>query len=264
MQCASIRSIKDPYHQCPGMCKGHPTLCPRHSRAKKARLFDSNILDPLVSINDTDPVTLDKIWFEENGKKRLCRTMKPGQLFSYKTIVNGKEYQRTLLLTSIRDLLAKKILTDPFTNEKFSEEFLAMAREKISLQFPAKTMSKKDRIRILNLSIIDRFRNIGYIINPDWVLEMRSVHVLGWYNEVSLLWNRFRQDTDPEYVNHVYPPGVLLPIHYQNRISKDTLLMLLKNIDSFAGSHYMASMIAIHALAWVSNEVKIAYPDLVS
>jgi hypothetical protein len=163
----------------------------------------------------------------------------------------------------MRDLLAKKILFDPFTNEKFSEEFLVRVREKISLRFPQKTLSKKYRIQLLLMSIIDRFRNIGYIINPEWVLGMRSVHILGWYNEVSLLWNRFRQDTDPELSRHVYPSGVLLPIHYDNRISKGTLLVVLENIDSFAASHFMASMIAIHALAWVSKEVKAAYPDLI-
>lgn len=261
--CSSIKSKRCPREQCTNVVKGDGVLCSTHRRCKTPVLYTPSpqTLDPLDSDNDTDPITLDKIYeVNKSGQKELCVSV--NQLFTYTTEINGKQYQRSLLLTSMRDLIDNRVQLDPFCNQPFTIETLEKAKELIQkYRIPSRVSSESEQHNIRINAMIDKFQSIGYIIQVPWIIQPRKAFYLSWINEVQHIWTKFSRE-NPEMVPYIYTGSLphMSPLMTSRQVSRDTVISLL----GFMSNSFMGVMIVLSALAWISRDVRQAYPDLVT
>jgi hypothetical protein len=259
VKCKCIRSTNNPFERCQRVAHKNG-LCKSHEKQKKIIIFDPQILNPIYSENDTDPVSLEKI-YEDNGKaKKLCQ--KPSMLFTYKMTSGNKVYQRTLQLTSLQNLINNNILRDPFSNEPFTADVLENARREISRLPKTRNRTKIEEQKIRMNSILDKFQRIGYLINPLWVSSKRKNFFIAWINEVNVLWLNFRHD-NPNLSHVVYNSSVMENINFTVS-APDVIANITTRLLEFMAHSLMGDMIVLSALAWISEEVKRAYPDLIS
>lgn len=222
-------------------------------------LFDPNMLNPLSSVNDTDPISLERIYSEgPDGLRRLA--LKPGQIFTYTMTEGGKSYQRSLELTTLRDLLRNNIRTDPFSNKPFPEDILRRAMEKVQ-KTCTRRISPSEAHNIRMNHILDHFTRVGYIINPTVLRNDRKGFYTTWYNEVTYLWSQFKRD-NPEMAQHVYPP-LTLPLVHLNQSGKQLIKAVTSNLLEFMEHSFMCVMVVLSGLAWIVEDVRHDYPDLV-
>lgn len=258
-QCTSIKSKKNFFLQCTHKCEDNNTLCKKHLRHKNIILFDKKKLNPLNSLNDTDPFSFDKIFYEENGKKILCRNIKSSQLFTYIITLNGKEYQRTLIADTIKNIVEKN-LVEPFSQVKFPDEIINDAKAFLAkVKFKKEKVNSKTEIKLNIMKLIDKFSELGYIINYEWLSKLKKTNYITWYNEVSHIWLNLQKDLPLNTILIIYGDTSLPFINHEvpNYINN-----LYKFFVSFAENNYMAGMILLYALSWASKDVKLAYPDL--
>ena len=230
-----------------------------HARQSKPIVFDPCVLNPLNSENDTDPISLEKIYEEDlQGVRQI--SSRTHDLFTYVMESGGKKYQRTLQLSSLRDLLKNNITKDPFSNEPFPEEVINRARARVEGASAVRRRSYNEEHNMRMNRIIDFFQRIGYIINPTWVCLERKSFFLSWYHEVNHLWLSFRRD-NPEVSVHVFPAGIL-PYINPTLSKRQVAKHITKTLLTFMETSFMSVMIVLSALAWVSEDVRHAYPDL--
>jgi len=222
--CTSVKSKNDLYTKCKRKTCDNSDFCSIHLKQKKKILFDSNRLSPLDSCNDTDIVSLERIYYLENNKRVLAREIKQNFLFTYKIEVNGQIFQRTLNILSMKSLIDCKLLKDPFSNVPFPEEVINEAKEKIkNLKIKEKKLTKTEQKSILITNLLRKFEEVGYIIHPEWIINMKKNDQFKWYNEVVYLWKDFRIDHVDVAINMF--PSLDLP-HISN--TKEFELKILK------------------------------------
>lgn len=259
--CKSVKSKREQFLRCPKKCKEGSDFCCVHSKQAKQILYNESSLDPLFSENDVDPVSLEQIFREDEKGKRVMTSK--CNLFTYIMESGGKRYQRTLQLSTLRDLFKNNIRKDPFSNQTLPDEVVARALREISNSSLPKrrnfTHTEEHNIRINN--IIDQFRNIGYLIDPSYLSSNRKGFFMAWMNEANHLWMSFRRD-NPDIAIHVYTNGSLPYVH-QSLSTREALKAVTQNLIEFMSQSVMGVMIVLSALAWVSQDVQRAYPELV-
>jgi hypothetical protein len=260
--CSSIKSKRCPHEQCTNTVKGEGVFCSTHQRCKTPVLYTPSpqTLNPLDSDNDTDPITLEKIYEFNKGQKQLC--VSANQLFTYTTEINGKQYQRSLLLTSMRDLIDNRVQLDPFCNQPFKSETLEKAKELIQqYRIPSRVSSEWEQHNIRINTMLDKFQNIGYLIQIPWIVQQKKSFYISWINEVRHIWTKFSRD-NPEMVPYIYMGSLphISPLMTSRQVSRDTVIALL----GLMSNSFMGVMIVLSALAWISKDVRQAYPDLVT
>jgi hypothetical protein len=213
--CHSVKSKKALYERCNKKTKDNHNFCHYHLKQNKKILYDINTLNPLNSLNDTDIISLEKIYYLDGTKKILAREIKFEYLFTYKITVNNKEYQRTLNILSMKELIDSNILIEPFSNVPFTSDIIEEAKKCISLlKIPKRKISLKEKKNILITKLVSKFENVGYIIQTDWINDMNKLAYIKWYNEVIYLWKDFRND-NLDLALHIYP-NLDLPIIIEN------------------------------------------------
>lgn len=256
--CLSIKSKKEPYEQCPRKPNGKSTFCHIHKKQKNIVLFNSEELSPLQSTNDTDIISLEKIYYYENGKPVLAREIKKEYLFTYKINVCGQEFQRTLNILSIKSLIDAKHLIDPFSNVPFTEDIINRAQDMIKrLNIKTPKVSKKEKKSLLINGLITKFQEIGYIIHPEWIIKMKKIDYIKWYNEVVYLWKEFRND----YIDlalSIYP-ALDLPHFSENSTFELSVMQLFLDLTA---SSIMGTTIVLSGLAYSNQTIKNYYPDI--
>jgi hypothetical protein len=259
-RCLSIKSKKDLFSQCNLLKCADGDFCKKHSTQKQITLYNPNLLNPLNSLNDIDPLTFDKIYYEENNKRHMCRGIKISHLFTYKLNINDKFYQRTLTAESIKNIIDKGKLIDPFSQVEFPEEIINNAKSFLAkLKFKVAKLSPKMEQKLLIMNLIDFFAELGFIIHVDWIEKLKKNHFICWNNEITHLWNNLRKDNLPLTQLIYYQPN--LP-HYDYE-KKDYIKNLLSFFIDLSKTHVMGCMIVLSALSWISKDVKNAYPDLI-
>lgn len=259
MKCKSVKSRTRQHEQCTRKHTEGSIFCKQHSKQKNQIIFDPESLNPLLSDNDTDPITMEPI-YKTVDKKRVLATK--GLLFTYVTETSGKQYQRTLFLTTIRDLIRNNINVDPFSNLPFSEELLRRARNEL-MKAP-QSIRKYSQTEEQNLRfnrIIEYFQTIGYIIEPSLISGKSKHFYVQWYNEVHHLWIQFRRE-NPQIYTFIYPSPTLTHVDYHASRAEVTK-HITHNIIEFMSKSSMGIMIIISALAYISDDVSRQYPDLV-
>lgn len=257
--CRSVKSKQNRCEPCSRPVDVGSIFCKRHAKQKNPILYNPSLLDPTASENDVDPVSMEQIYVVSENKKQLV-TDQP--LFTYVMEIAGKKYQRTLLLTTVRDLFSNNIMTDPFSNIPFPESVVQEARTEI-LKLPQKRcMSHTEEQNIRFNTIVDQFRTIGYIIDLRYIMGRPKTFYVTWYNEINHLWKTFRRDNG-SVAAYVYPNATLLHVDYH--LSRGQVVReITQNTVEFMSRSTMGVMIVLSALAWVSESVRRAYPDLVS
>lgn len=256
--CISVKSKNDFFTRCNRKKVNNSDLCSIHVKQKKCILYDPNKLSPIDSCNDTDIVSLERIYYIENNVKILAREIKPNLLFSYKIDVCGQTFQRTLNILTMKCLIDSNHLKDPFSNVPLPNEVIENAKEMIKiLKLKSKKLTKTEQKNILFTNLIRKFEEIGYIIQIDWLINMKKNDLIKWYNEVIYLWNDFRS----EYIEIAITmyPALDLPKVAEN---KDFELNVLKLFSDITISNIMGIMIVLSALSFSNEKVKSHYPDI--
>lgn len=256
--CTSVKSKKELFNKCQRKCIEGSEYCSIHFKQKNIIKYDSNRLSPLNSNNDIDIISLEKIHYLENGKRMLSREIKPEHLFTYIINVDGKNFQRTLNIISMKNLIDTNHLRDPFSNVSFPLNVINEAKEMIKfLKIKKKKLNKKEQINILINNLIEKFQEIGYIIHPEWIKNMKKIDYIKWFNEVHYLWKEFRHD-HIDIVLNIYP-SLDLPHFTEN---KDFELKVLQLHYDLTTLNIMGTMIVLTALAYSNEVVKLNYPDI--
>lgn len=256
-RCKSVKSRNNPFEKCERVaCENG--LCKSHYKYKNIIFYDPVKLNPLNSENDTDPVSLEKIYEQVGKNKKICQPYR--SLFTYTMTIGDKSYQRTLQLVSLQQLLLNNILKDPFSNQPFPNDILERARKEIAKLPSARTQNRKEQQKMRMNLILDKFQSLGYYINPEWVSSKQRTFFITWLNEVNHLWIIFRNE-NPEAAPYIYPNGVLndIPFHAP---TPEVILNITSRLVDFMSS-MMGIMIVLSALAYISEDVKRSYPDLI-
>lgn len=273
-QCTSIRSKRFPDSRCPhravnsGLCKRHfsqkspiTLYYPQEEIIVCANTLDAtDPMDPTKSVNDTDPISLDKICTIDpiTQQKVINPDLDPTRLFTYTSTVGGKSYQRTILIDSIKALLDNGIRIDPFTNTPFQSHVVERARTMINQTSFAPVLSNHKELYQQDLIyIVDRFGELGYIINLDWLHNMRPYQYRQWVQELRHKWGYFRVRY-PQLAPLVYPP-MTLPLNFRPRLQIQSMTEILRQFSSYT---LQGVELVLSSLAWVSRDVMVAYPDL--
>jgi hypothetical protein len=258
-RCLSVKSKKDCFHQCSREVFVVP-FCKKHSLQKKPILFDANKLNPLNSLNDMDPINFEKIYYEENGVKTLCRGVNINKLFTYKIYINNKDYQRTLTADTIKSLIEKNKLIDPFSQIIFPDDVVSNAKTFITkMKFKKEKLSPKMEKKLLIMQLIDKFGEIGFIINFDWIDKLKKPNYICWYNEITHIWTNLKKD-NLTLALLIYEEQNI-PYYHNNTV--DYINIVLKFFTMLTEKHTMGCMIVLYGLSWISKDVKSAYPDLI-
>lgn len=257
-KCISIKSKREFFIQCSSKACKDNSLCKKHTKYKNIVPFDPATLNPFESLNDTDPITLDKIYYEENGKKKLSKDIDPKYLFTYRIKIKDKMYQRTLMAKTIKSIIDKK-LPEPFTTIPFPEDVLLKA-----MKFLYNLGINKDKYRLviekesLINNIIDKFKEIGYEIEFEWIYTLSESDYSMWYSEIINLWNEL-YITHVEVAKSIYTNESFPNFYY---FDNNFIYKILKFYNELILKNTMGIMLVLTSLAWVNNNVKEAYPHL--
>jgi len=256
--CKSVKNKKVLYERCNKKTINNQDFCNYHLKHINKIIYDSNTLNPLDSLNDIDIISLEKIYFMEGTKKVLAREIKPEYLFTYKITVNNKEYQRTLNILTIKDLIESNILIEPFSNVPLTLDIINNAKKQISiLKIPQKKISIIEKKKILINNLLSKFENLGYIVHTEWVNAINRFGFIKWYNEVIYLWKDFRNE-NLELALHIYP-NLDLPIIIEN---SNYIINILTLFNELCTSNHMGTMIVFSGLVWSNENIKQHFPDI--
>ena len=249
MTCQSIKSKKIHYEKCSGLCLPDSIFCKKHQD------FNHIYLDPLQSSNDADIVTLETITCVKDGARVLADEIDPKHLFTYKIVIDGQEYQRTLNILTMRNLIDKKIYTEPFSNVPFPPEVLERATEILSyLKLVKQKTTLRDKKDALLNTLISKFGEIGYIVHYEWLSKLKPFQYESWHREFrDYFWKEFKQ-SNPEVALLIYPP-LDLPMFQYNRHFQIRCLELYVEICS---NHIQGTQLIIQALAQTNHIIKDA------
>ena len=133
-RCHSVVNRKHWYVQCDRECLQNEMYCKHHSKQKSIIHYDPSELNPLESVNNIDIINLEKIYdvCTVTGERKLREGYHAHDLFSYIMIINGKKYQRTLQMDTLKQLFEKEMLIDPFSNLPFPEDIIERAKHKLN------------------------------------------------------------------------------------------------------------------------------------
>lgn len=251
--CISIKSNKEPYLKCG--CKVLVNdLCSRHSKQKKVQIW-KEMIHPLMSHNDIDPISLDVIW-KIKDKKKVLGDLREKNIFTYKTIISNQIFYRALNIDTMKRLLeAYDVPKCPFSNLPLSNNILNDAKQQIIKCKTSKHKYTKTETYKMNLSqIIDQFKECGYRdIQPQWLYDMSTQSILKWNYELYTISNNFRRD---------YPEFSMPDIdEYIDKDEKDHH-RIVSNMVHICKANYMGVQMVISALAWTNYHVEIVYPEL--
>jgi hypothetical protein len=263
--CQSVKNKTHRFEPCPQKALLGEKFCKKHANQKEKILFDPSVLNPLSSDNDCDPVLMEPIYkiIEDPKKGQVKKLASRSPLFTYIMESGGKSYQRSLYLTTIRDMMKNNILIDPFSNIPLPEEVISQARKEISRKAPtSKRLSRSEEQSIRFTTILEKFQTIGFIIDPIMVTRQGKHFYLEWYHEVQHFWNKFRYEY-PDIASCVYGSATITPVNPQAS-RPEVIRQVTTNILQFMSLSDMGIMIVVNALAWVCEAVGRAYPDLLS
>lgn len=254
--CKSIKNKRTIGERCARTAHENTGLCKIHLRQKNPVLFeDITALDPLKSDNDMDPVALEKIYTNVDQKRVLSEDV--NNLFTYKIRVDNTEYQRTLYVSTIKGMLENNQLRDPFSNRPFPPDVLENARKTVG-SMPREVRSDCEEVNHRINTMLDHYQALGYFITPQILLHQRRAFYITWFHEAFHLWSVFRRE-NPSIAPFVYQGNA--PSVGTGRTSS---LRALGHLLDMSQQTAMGTMITLSGLAWVSPDVRMLYPDLIS
>jgi hypothetical protein len=257
-KCKSVKNKRVLYEQCLNKISNNSEFCNYHYKQKNKKIYNTDTLNPLNSLNDIDIISLEKIHYYEGDKKVIAREIKPEYLFTYKITVNEKEFQRTLNILTMKDLIELNLLTEPFSNVPFTSEIITDAKKVISLlKLPTKKITLKEKKNILINNLISKFETIGHIIESKWIIQINKLGYIRWYNEVIYLWKEFKYD-NADIAIHIYP-SLDLPIILDNN---NYIINVLTLFNELSNSNYMGINIVFSALVWSQEHIKQQFSNI--
>ena len=255
-QCIAVKNKVSIYERCPHKALENSEFCKKHSK-KTSTVYDPNVLNPLNSENEVDIVSLEKITITKNGVKVLANEIKPNHLFTYLITVNGKVFQRTLSILTIKRLIETSYLIEPFSQVPFPEQVIQRAKEMLlKLKFPNINKTIKEKINVNINRLITKFQEIGYYINIDILAKMKKREFISWYYEFKdFYWKEFRNfNIDVALI--IYPQLDIPNIELSILAITDLMVELVSN--SLQGVQ-----LVLQSLAQVNKKIKELYSDLI-
>lgn len=261
--CRSVKSKQNPFAQCSRCVNSALSqhYCTVHSKQKNPQDFDINLLNPLNCHNQCDPVTLENIWVDVDGKRQYGDIPKK-RIFCYisespslKTSDgNPQKFQRGLEIDSMAMLLKYEEPKDPFTNTPLSKDVIIKARQHIDeMGLKPIKHTDDDMIRGLLDDIIESWAVYGYAINRDILETMTKPQVLKWLVEIEYMAKQNR---------------IAIPLNARQITKmcqakgKQMQIKSFTAIRDVCGYAPIASLTTLYALCWVNSAVANMFPDL--
>jgi hypothetical protein len=215
-----------------------------------------NDFDYLDSVDDRDPITLNKFWIIKDNKKKFIYE-KPDELVLY---IDENNQCRCLEKNTIKYLKTYKIFNHPITGKPIPKNIL----DKFNIININKNKSIKDKC----LSVFNKFTNLSIFIdyNKFLNLNMESLKKLNYeikdfyYQNISLE-NRIK--IDKKDGNKIFK---LNNNQFNDKDIKYIQNYLLNQIEILLtcpneNIKYMLNYIVVGGLSLVIPEIKEQYPD---
>jgi len=221
---------------------------------KKYLIFYPSRLDPLHSVDDKDPISLNVFWILENSKKKLVYS-NPEDLIVYNEISG---LCRCFERSSLEQLKAYNILSHPITGEKIPSEIMNNINN-IKLDI-------KKSINDLAFEVFQLFTKNSIFINHQYFIDLCHVKLQKLYYE-----------TREFYKNNITYEDRILIDNNDNIFNLDTFVYNTKTIKEAQEYYllnikkileydddklkYMLNYIILGALSVVIPEIKKNYSD---
>jgi hypothetical protein len=246
-------------------------------------LSDSQILDivsgpafnnPLISQNDIDPISLEKIWYIENGIKVKANDIQDIFLFSYK---DKNDFIRCFNINTIKELFNQNIFKNPETSLDFPEKVITYAKIKINLLENMGVMKLKNenilltkrKVKNMTYNTFFKFQKFSIFLEDKYFLNLKIPELLKLYHETK---DFYKQNIPDNKKKELIPPdGRSFELLEENLKKKDKLFIqyyILQNINNLISKcldkdyQMFGCYIAVGGLSTVSKEIRDTYPHI--
>lgn len=253
--CLSACSKKNPCQPCKNKACPESVYCKKHLKSPVALVSPED--NPLLSENDTDIVTLERIYTEKDGVRTLEKGIKLKEMFTYRIEISGRTHQRSLNIRSMKNLIDKNCY-EPFSNIPFPVLIIEKAKDLIvALKIKEPLQNKVEQLSVLQNNLVSRFHEIGYFVNIEHIKKMKKKNYLSWYREFKdFYWRDFKL-YHTEVALLIYPLLDLPELTESNIINSS-----LEIYNEICINHIQGTQLVIQALAQCNKYVKESFPDI--
>lgn len=234
-------------------------------------------INPLLATNHCDPISLEDIWEDNDGQKRLLLEMNKEFLFSYKE----ENSIWCFNIQTLRQLLLeqKGEIRNPYTRKYIPNDIIEKVQIKIEILEENNLLDlivndyelNNNKIIIMFEDILHKLNNIGInniaSIDKNWFLDLDIHKLKGFYND---LYDIFRENIITNYnLQEIYDLDIALEdifIYNNNEFVTFNKLMLqyvvLSTILKMYKDNITICHIIIRAFGFSSSQIRNLYIDI--
>ena len=230
--------------------------------------------NPLLAKNHCDPISLEDIWHEIDGKKKVQLEMDKELLFSFKDNNNIWCFN----IKSLRKLFLenKDEIRNPITREKISNDVIEKAQIKIEILEENNMLEliekdyelNNEKINIMLEDILHKLNNMNFMnINKKNFLDLNEYKLKKFYNDLQIIFQEnilSNISLKDFYGVDITEKNIF--IYNQTDLYKFNKIMLqfviLSTILKMYKNEIIIAHIIIRAFGFVSNSVRYAYYDI--
>ena len=232
-------------------------------------------LNPLLSTNNCDPISLEDIWYETDNVKRLTLEIDKRLLFSFK---DDNNHIWCFNIKTLRRLFLqnKDDVVNPYTREKIPNDIIKNAQIKIEILEEEKVLDliecdydlNENKIIIMLENILCKLNNNNFIgIEKNWFLDLEKIRLKQFYDELKTIFIEnivFNCNLKDFY-------GIDISIDDIFSYNKNEFLLyekimvqyaILSTIIKLYKNDVTICHIIIRSFSFVSNEIKNLFPNI--
>ncbi len=223
---------------------------------KNYNKYFSKNYDYLDSIDNKDPVSLNKFWIIKNNKKVFIHE-------NYENLVLYKDsnnFIRCIEKDSLELLKAYNIIHHPVTFDKIPDEILSRTKDIL--------LDDKLNVKQLALKVFKVFENISVYIDYNKFINLKKDDLIKFNYEIRDFYYQNISKENRIIIDKNDGKQFLTKINsdFTNLEDNEIKIYLLKEIDKLLSCEeesikYMLNYIIIGALSLVVPEIKNQYPD---
>ena len=222
-------------------------------------LSGEGYISPIKLCNQRDIISFENIWEYKNKNKKCNLDMPRELLFSF--VENNKIYGVNVLSLVdntklfVRTPIENIIIKNPFS--KISLSIINKIRLKLKIQYLIDfkhplIINQSISINYFNklLDILITLENEGFFFDPSWYKDLTSYQIKNIINETRLIWNEYNSPIEMNFP--------FTNLNLSHIVDLYELILKFNNISKTS-----KILIILGGLAYVINDVKELYPDLV-
>ncbi len=223
-------------------------------------------LDKTCAHNDKDPISQEEIWHIANENKVKVSSDEIDKMFIF-SYIDDNDHIQCFNIKSIKKLFENQIFSNPLTNLVFPEKVIDFAKIKINVlnlneQDPEQEHDM-DNIASYTLDTFQKFNSFSIFFKNEWFLKLTIKELYQMHYEIKALFHKNFDDMEKikflsSINNEIYQMN---EIQMVQRTTLDNINKLMECNDKLLTQR--AVFVILAAFAFVSKEVKDAYPDFV-